>query len=1137
MPNALHLLRLSVLFAVAVSGCSRDPLIAPVDLVVDFEHTAARIQRCIDGPTPGEEAACVSTLSVRISTHPINACLLVQRGSHPSMPITHLPMKLVLTEQGVQQLSFAEGAPGRFPLEVGESISAELYVFGREAQGETLCVAGGLEQGTVCGPDGPCLLKWVQPILPVPAEGLVLSFTRDAESDVCQVQGSLLLAGEVCNGVDDDCDTLVDEGELPGVGGNCSAQASGPCGPGRQQCIEGRLRCVSTMEPLDRDLCGNNTDDDCDGRIDEADPQVVFTPTEGGPRVGLGESCQTADGCEGVTLCAEGGAELMCGPDPSAEEICNGADDDCDGRVDEQIEITQVTCGVGACAASGVRVCNGQLEDVCTPGEPALDDRNCDGIDDDCDGQADEDYTVVPLSCGLGACAQSTMTQCLGGEVINTCEPLAPLAADDSCNGIDEDCDGLVDEGFRGGLTTCGVGLCERQGQSFCQSGVFTDTCAPGDPAADTTCNGIDEDCDGQSDEDFEAEDVTCGRGICARQGQRLCREGGELRVQCTPGDPAGQDDNCNAMDDDCDGLVDEGFESELVACGQGACAAQGITRCVNGTLGDTCRAGEPQNDDDTCDGVDDDCDGALDEDYQAPPITCGLGICHREGLRVCVSGQPQDACDPGEAAPNDAICNGQDDDCDGQIDEDFVTQLTRCGQGICSRIGQRRCEDGVVLDTCVPGEPEPSDLTCDGRDDDCNGLRDDGYVPEATTCGVGDCSANGQTICVNGDVQSTCVPGQGAAIDATCDGDDDDCDGLVDEDHTPTPTQCGVGICQAQGQQLCVGGELVNTCTPQQPDDSDDDCNALDNDCDGLVDEGYGEEVDCGAGACATNGVLICTNGQSVSTCQPGDPQDSDSTCDGVDDDCDGALDEDFAPQAITCGQGLCTANGTRVCINGEISNACTPGTPFPGDETCDGQDDDCDGQPDEDYNTAPIVCGLGACLNQGQRICEGGQVLRLCDPLPPSDDICDGVDNDCDGETDEDFPTLGQPCVVGVGECARSGVKICSANGNEIWCSVQVGDPSEELCDGLDNDCDGETDEDPLGEGRACNADARGVCANGTSVCEEGALNCEPGTPSPEVCNRQDDNCDGIIDNVDPGTGLDCTNVGRSPDPQEVP
>lgn len=81
------------------------------------------------------------------------------------------------------------------------------------------------------------------------------------------------------------------------------------------------------------------------------------------------------------------------------------------------------------------------------------------------------------------------------------------------------------------------------------------------------------------------------------------------------------------------------------------------------------------------------------------------------------------------------------------------------------------------------------------------------------------------------------------------------------------------------------------------------------------------------------------------------------DPTCDGIDDDGDGSIDEDFAEQASSCGDGACAATGTLSCVDGQLSDSCMPGVPAPTDATCDGVDDDCDGLVDEDCASASVT------------------------------------------------------------------------------------------------------------------------------------------------------------------------------------
>ncbi len=115
------------------------------------------------------------------------------------------------------------------------------------------------------------------------------------------------------------------------------------------------------------------------------------------------------------------------------------------------------------------------------------------------------------------------------------------------------------------------------------------------------------------------------------------------------------------------------------------------------------------------CNGADDDCDDAIDEDLGEG--SCGVGAC-RVTQPFCRDGRPV-ACTPGQGSAE--LCNGVDDDCDGEVDEGVSGE--RCGTGACERTA--RCEGGV-FGACVPGASETE--VCNRIDDDCNGVVDDGF-------------------------------------------------------------------------------------------------------------------------------------------------------------------------------------------------------------------------------------------------------------------------------------------------------------------------------------------------------------------------------------------------------------------------
>jgi hypothetical protein len=223
------------------------------------------------------------------------------------------------------------------------------------------------------------------------------------------------------------------------------------------------------------------------------------------------------------------------------------------------------------------------------------------------------------------------------------------------------------------------------------------------------------------------------------------------------------------------------------------------------------------------------------------------------------------------------------------------------------------------------------------------------------------------------------------------------------------------------------------------------------------------GDSEPCGSeeGEC-TLGTRECVAGQWAE-CQGGVLA-TEEVCNGLDDDCNAVLDDLVAP-LCPLQEGVC-AGSVEVCAGELGSTPCSAasyGPAYQAVETlCDGQDNDCDGEMDQgceclDGDTREC---LGECAG-GQQTCVGG-IWGQCDGVgQPMSELCNSLDDDCDGDVDEDFSLLGTECSAGTGECSATASYECSGDGLSAVCPAVAGEPGDEVCNGKDDNCDGQSDE----------------------------------------------------------------------------
>jgi hypothetical protein len=668
------------------------------------------------------------------------------------------------------------------------------------------------------------------------------------------------------------------------------------------------------------------------------------------------------------------------------------------------------------------------------------------------------------VSLGLWTpCGTTTEFGTCGGKRVCTDSGLsecdAPDAIAESCNGVDDDCDGDVDEPTAQGGDL--VNLCDDDnpctvdtclGPDGCQQEnleagecIDGDSCTIGDHCEEGVCMGTPIDCD---DSDPCTDDACDGLGGCQYEDNAAdCDDGNE----CTVADECDQG-QCSGFAVQCDCKVDEDC-----ATFEDGDLCNGTLYCDTASLPYQCRvAGETIVECEPLAGEDAKCNTAkcnpASGDCAAQPVVEGIpcdngdsctvaescigGSCQGGQLVNCNDGNPctDDACEaPGGCTniPNDKSCE----------DGDVCTAGDLCQDGICKAGQPVNCDDAspCTADSCVPATGclhAPTDGACDDGNlctngDHCVGgdclydgvvLCDDNNVCTSDSCDpVGGCSyklnsapCDDNDLCTTGDychlgecISSATLPcddGNSCTNDACA--PDSGCSFVPNSEECSDGTDCTVGDKCSSG--WCLPGPTLD-CSDDNPC-TDDSCDPQD----GCVN--LNNSLPCTDGDACTDGD-ICSSG----TCSPGQALDcnDDSPC--TIDSCDPGVgcknlpldgecdDGNECTDGDICAQGLCVSGNPVTCddANGCTDDGCAPdsGCLFvPNDAEC----------SDDSMCTVGDKCGGGVCVPGGALDCNDN---KAC-----TDDSCD-ANSGCTNVNVQDGTECGQDLVCVNGECTNCG------------------------------------------------------------------------------------------------------------------
>ena len=452
------------------------------------------------------------------------------------------------------------------------------------------CVFTTSSFADLTGPGGVCAWWYktceAMPDTPCAVEGVM--YQNESDAWVCSAAADMSKATtELCDAVDNDCDGQTDESFFS-VDEFCDGPDADGCATGTWTCADNELERECVNEPAEdhTEVC-NGLDDNCDGNVDEStasDAGTWYADTDadgfGNPNSWVKSCGQPSGYVADNTDCDDTKGDVS----PADPELCSTTyDDNCDGAVNESTATDAGSWWMDG-DADGFGL-SGTLMKSCTQpsgfagnATDCLDsDPNvhpgatewCNGEDDNCDGNADEGFNLATAcSEGIGVCAQNGTFVCnqAGTDVECSATANPSAAGPESCNGWDDDCDDTADEGCDDDADGwCDSAMAYAAGAA-CAMGDCLDTDASVHPMAPEQCNAVDNDCDGTADEG------------CDDDGDGWCDSAMQVwpTATCTDGDCVDTDANVHpAMeevcstpyDDNCDGKTDVKLDGTTPAC------------------------------------------------------------------------------------------------------------------------------------------------------------------------------------------------------------------------------------------------------------------------------------------------------------------------------------------------------------------------------------------------------------------------------------------------------------------------------------------------------------------------------------------------------------------------------------------